>query len=682
MSPIENLPTEIVQYIAELCTWDSAPPEDGFPSQIDIQRYKHRGEWRVQSYARYHAAFARTSRHFHAMLNKQLYIRNLYRDPNIFSCIRWAVEHNRLETIKRAHKYGADLNSYGPDPHITTLPNNRGSEDRYVKVNGILVPDSTVTFTHSGSPLFDAVSYEFKEIVEYLLEAKVEVDKEVPGIGSYPMLRALSSMSENIALMLANRGAYLIHEGVSALPMAHAWGFHRVVKILLRENDPVSLTGKLLVGASSDDLKLVTEGLKHPDVDVNDQRSDGNTALHLAIVSAKGKLDVIKFILQQPKIRLSIPNAFGEVPIHVAARRRRMDMVQLLEKMPDFDINCRTPKNETVLHMAAKGRDKDIFSYLLHHPALRFPQDGYRRDQDLSSLMDICLLWEDVLARDLLKLLFESGAQLKPGRYQVVNAIKHGKLLTASKLVSIISQENFDREYGRGAQNADFGLLHYALCLQHPHLATFVRESIARGVNIQLAPINIHAPQAISGIATPLFFATAFARNTDCMKMLLEAGADVNSPVRVRVAPGRGRRGCRTMSILSGLFSYAWRERQSIVECPIQYAGLKKMEIPITEGMSELEGPISMLLQHGATLNMVGDCPSALSLVCTEAVESSSLSVLKWLTNNATTSNVSIGHVDSLLGEFPLVEDKPVQRELHNILQGFKERLLRGGNQD
>jgi hypothetical protein len=88
MSPIERLPAEIVQYIAELCTWDSAPPENGFVSEIDLQRYMSKGEWHLASYARYHAAFSRTNRHFYDILNERLYARNMSRDPQFYSCLR------------------------------------------------------------------------------------------------------------------------------------------------------------------------------------------------------------------------------------------------------------------------------------------------------------------------------------------------------------------------------------------------------------------------------------------------------------------------------------------------------------------------------------------------------------------------------------------------------------------
>ncbi|CAH0042795.1 unnamed protein product [Clonostachys rhizophaga] len=689
MSPIERLPTEIVQFIAELCTWDSAPPKYGFPSRIDADRYRCDEAWEPRF------------RHFYDILNERLYTRNLSRDPNYCSCLRWAVRHNRLETIQRAVTYGADLSSYGLPSDVVYSNTIYGATDYRMKVNGVLIPCTEYQFHSSwGPPLSDAASRGFTEIVAFLLEAGVDVEKETQHRTSFPLERAIQNGHEKVAEMLVSRGAYRSRRDLSALPSAFAKDFKGVVTTLLQrnENDGASFNGKLLYGASSDNLELVTQCLKDSKANVNTQDTMGNTALHLAINSPNRGLEVVKFILQQPGVGTFFGDNEGKAPVHLAALKGRMDIVRLLAEMPDFDVNDRTNMDKTVLHMAAQAASLETFTYFLKHPDFNDPER-----EDLRKVLEIISRMSDEdLAKDFVDRLVERVALLEPDSSAVVNAIHYGNLSTASKLLSLTSQEYFDSEYVREARRRGrSGPLHHALMLQDPRVTTFVKKLIARGADVQIASRYSSVPwQVMMSEATPIFFAATFARNTDCMKMLFEAGADATSAVQALGTQGSGH---RTMSMLSALFSYVWRERWGLVKWPVQYSGLK--EPPIAQSMSELEDQILMLLQHGATLNKVGDYSSALSLVCKDALQTSSFSFLRWLTDNSTARNVSVEHVDSLLWKHPLVEDEQEQRklhdrigepedyhgfikclkklgEIHKILKGFKEKLLREGIQD
>jgi hypothetical protein len=498
----------------------------------------------------------------------------------------------------------------------------------------------------------------------------VDVEKETLYNDCFPLALALDQGNEKIAEKLVAHGAYRLKAGLSALPLAKAKGFHGIVETLFQRNDPTTLVGKLHIGASSNDLKLVAQCLKDPRVEVNVQDLEKNTALHLAVKSAKGDLEVIKLILRHPRIQVSIPGRIGDAPIHLAALNGRMDIVRLLAAMPDFNINCRTYRYDTVLLMAAQAAGLETFTYFLNHPDLENP-----RRADLYDLVRIVSRHtdDDVQAKAILQLLLRAGHQLDPTCFSINDAIDKGNLLTASKLLSLISQDKLSDDR--------VGLLQHALVKHHPLVTTLIGELLARDVDIERLAETWEWERAPGDCtARPLFFATVFAENPDCMKMLLEAGANATSTVLVQVCPVWKGSPTRTMSLLSGLLSYVWRKRRSIVRHPIQHP--INADSAIQAGMFELENRVSLLLQHGATLNQVSSGPSALRLVCLEAVESSSLNFLKWVMDNATTSNVSINQVDLLLSEFTLVEEMPVQSEIHNMLKGFKEKLLRDGTQD
>ncbi|CAH0045961.1 unnamed protein product [Clonostachys solani] len=661
MSPIERLPPKIPNYVLGI----RRPPEKAFVSKIDEPRYKCGGEWQYQTYARYHAAFARTSRHFHDILNEQLYTRNLSRDPDHCSCLFWAVGHNRLETIKRARQYGADLSSYGLEKRYNGYYN--------MKVNGVLMPLTCLKLGDkmAGSPLYDAVSSGFEEIntnATRTIHLKQPCDWDTK---RWP----ISSL---------NTGPTAPDRVYRHFPLLSPRVSRALSQPFSREMT-VSLVGKLLFGALTDDLELVMQCLEDSRVDVNAKDIEGNSALHLAINSAGENLDLVRFLLRRRGIDTSIPNEAQCKPIHLAVLKGRVDIVRLFEDRPLFSIGSRTGWSESALHMAAQAASKELFFHFLNHPDFEYPEgEDLRRLEHL-----IAGSKGDVQAKAFLQALVDAELQLKPTRSTPGYAIQKGNLLTASKLLSLISNDDLLGSTQRNRQappgrvvltgKLPLGPLHCALMKQHDHVTTLVRELLERGVDTEL-PANSLDGAVGDCKAKPLFFAAAFAQNTDCMKMLLEAGADATSTTRVRVSRKLKQPLFRTMSLLSGLLSYVWRDRTSIVEYPVQHPS--STDSPIQEDMFELENRVLLLLRHGATLNKFGDGPSALGLVCNEAAESSSLNFLKWVIDNATTGNVSTKHVDSVLSEFALVKDMPVQREIHNMLKRLKERLLRDRNQD
>ncbi|VUC25904.1 unnamed protein product [Clonostachys rosea] len=664
MSPIEKLPTEIIQHIAELCTWDSAAPENGFPSQVDRQRYRREHEWHPRTYARYHAYFARTSRHFYGILNERLYKRNLTRDPDSCSCVFWAIKNNRLETIQRAHEFG-DLSSYRPYVEPIRVP----SQDDYtitwdhINVNGVLVPYDHRRPSHLVSPLHDATVRGLSKIVAFLLEVGVAVEKEGSPLEEYPLQIALTEDFEEIAEMLVDHGAYLSQEGFSALPAAYTSGFQGVIETLLQKDDPISLVGKLHLGALSHNLELVTQSTQDSNVNINARDIDGNTALDLAI-QATGGIEVVEYLLQRPGIEFDIPNGHGRVPFHVAASSRRTDIVRLLAEMPGFDVNRQTRAGTTALDIAIEVGDRELFAILMEHPGLQYPQA-----HDMRIFLDtIFFTHDDVTASHFSELLLRECPYNPDLEYDIfMLVISRGYLLTASALLPHMSDFQL---FGLGLAGPDgslpLGPLHYVLMMPHHHQPVLVRELLARGADIEATP-TYHPPEAMGDIgfaATPLFYATVFAQSAECMEILIEAGAST-TPL-VQVGAMRNGEAPLTMSLLSGLFSNAWGEPWRIVDHPILFTHYR--DSSIVYGMDELKNRVSMLLQHGATLNNARGCISALDLACNQAARSASCDFLKWLTDTATTNNVDVEHVDSILSQLNWVEDEPVQ----NVLRGFK----------
>ncbi|CAG9986915.1 unnamed protein product [Clonostachys byssicola] len=255
-----------------MCTWDILPSSTN-PHPA--------------SYARSHAALVRTCRRLYEGLNRGLYIRNLKEDPLTASCLLWAVNVGNLDTVKRAHMYGAALDSsievtkettYCPpwgeiehDPeepfynfpyqfsfiHVAILRRHVAIV-QYLLDNGADVHAPSLNFccddgTYHGVPLFPLHQCLFHE----------GVDGETSAIEWEPQENESSSLSNNstqaLVNLLVSKGAYMIAKDFSAVSHLSSEGYDRLAKQLLNRSDKVSLWAGLHFAASTNDLPLATD---------------------------------------------------------------------------------------------------------------------------------------------------------------------------------------------------------------------------------------------------------------------------------------------------------------------------------------------------------------------------------------------------------------------------------------
>lgn len=688
LSPIETLPTEIIQHIAELCTWDSAAPVDGRPSEKDAWRYRlSNGESCPATYARCHAYLARANSHLYDVLNKGLYTRNLVRDPGRLSCIRWAVRHNRLETLQRAHQYGGDLSRYGHDP----IPDFRHVADgvyHFVRVNNVQVPLQYLEGL--ATPLVDAVRNGFSDIFAFLLRSGADVNISCEPEGYcrfnsgtntyiYPLHLALAHGHTEYAEALVHHGAYMSAHKISAIDEVHENQLHYVLSVLLQRIDPVSMIGKLHFAAKTQNLDLLKEIIHCPGLDINARDWYMKCALCLAVESAEDDLDAIRLLLQHPDIRCSLPDEDTFItPFHIAAKRGRLDIIQLLMPMPGAEDICRGDNAQSLLHLAARQSNEEIFDFFLSQPDVDIPEQRLGWG---SLLHTACKGEDDDKSRDFVQHMIDNGIPLETTHLTLNSTIYHGNIRTAIKILPYVPDAHMTLPYEPAFPRRFLGPttpLHYTLMEPHPDQTLLVNELVARGVDVDAFTSTDTQRRRLLGCGgTPLFFATAFARNIDCMRHLIEAGADLNvlvhgqSPIveHFSVEPGEKP----SMSLLAGVLTYVWRDREGVVECRLKHP--TRREVPLEENMSRLTDRVLLLLKHGAQLGKAGNSPSALKLICLEAEQSSSLTFLQWIISNATSSNVDRKHVDDLIREFQLREGNPMSSDIRDTLVGFGNML-------
>jgi ankyrin repeat protein len=224
------------------------------------------------------------------MLNPLLYRRHIKNDAPLDSCLLWAAQHGRLDTIRIAHQHGANLNTNGA----------RTEEDYFTNFD--LLPGRLKFF---ATPLHIAVHNDHRDIVEYLLDngANVHVPSRhfIDGVcRGYPLHIALERPTDDAAVMLIQHGAYLITDDVSALPTLIKRGRHDLVELLLDNCSEVTASDALHIAAGMGDRGLIQRLLKRDDLDVSSRISAYQTPLHLAAL--KGNVDFVKALFAQPEV--------------------------------------------------------------------------------------------------------------------------------------------------------------------------------------------------------------------------------------------------------------------------------------------------------------------------------------------------------------------------------------------
>ncbi|CAG9982525.1 unnamed protein product [Clonostachys byssicola] len=400
MAYILNLPISILEQIAEACTWGCDPISDSLPA----------------SYARYHAALARTCRDLYTVLNEGLYKRNLRRDPRRASCVSWAAQNGRLDTMKRAVEYGADLNSNGvAEQHEDGF--DWSSNDGY--------------FT----PLFAAVHLGNGVIFDYLMAQGVDFNVPCQGcpcgsaaggcyaihLGFQANRLAVKEKAHPYVEALIKKGARhfsnamrlqpidLVRNGydqavvlevfeeaveqerMKAFYSAALAGHYDLARAILQKYPdfdlskpmsdylPVSKTGMTvihyLVMSMENEFSFLELLLDRPELDANMELEDGDNLLLLAMLS--GAVETARILTSRPEFEYKANNA-GTTPLHGAVVRGK-EMADLILNLPGVDVGAVTKRGETVLHCALEHRREikdlkieeelpEVVQMLLDHP--------------------------------------------------------------------------------------------------------------------------------------------------------------------------------------------------------------------------------------------------------------------------------------------------------------------------
>ncbi|KAJ3005964.1 hypothetical protein HKX48_000374 [Thoreauomyces humboldtii] len=173
--------------------------------------------------------------------------------------------------------------------------------------------------------------------VRTLLKATPDSVNSLDQDGRTALHWACSGKHLEVAQELLQRGAHAgssDESGMTALHIAAATNSVEIVRLLL----PVSKTA------------------------LDTQTDSGQTALHYA--ASKGHLETVDELLNADADP-SVPDSYGQLPIHRAATLDRLAVVRRLKEDPRGKVNVRDGSGNTPLHLAAEEGHVELVRYLL-----------------------------------------------------------------------------------------------------------------------------------------------------------------------------------------------------------------------------------------------------------------------------------------------------------------------------
>lgn len=322
MAPIEALPVEAICSIVDICIDGSASKNKDFMQTPE--------------------ALVQTSHHFYDIVNPRIRTTAVCR----------AAEEGRLDIIKKAHGYGADLSLAGRIKH-----------------------------GQRASPLHYAIQNGRRDIVEYLVE--VGVDPHVPSAGlctcymdeaivkPYALHTALSHsmVKEAAKLLIQKLGACWSFRGMPALDEVYPDEHDKeLADLLINLPGPQPAIDALRYALQWKHSDLATRVLERPDFDASFPDHYGRTPIACAVFY--NQPEIVKLLLQRPEVDAGTPQKNGLTPLHLAVEERSLPFVETLLQRPEVDAGKADKHNYTALHCAAEKGELAIVKLLLEQPGV------------------------------------------------------------------------------------------------------------------------------------------------------------------------------------------------------------------------------------------------------------------------------------------------------------------------
>lgn len=115
-------------------------------------------------------------------------------------------------------------------------------------------------------------------------------------------------------------------------------------------------------------MKEIIEELKE-EIDINfEEESERKTYLHIAC--ERNYLDIVKYLLTNPKIEVNKLDKEGVTPLYLACEKGNFEIVKLLHNLEEVDVNL--PREQTPFYVACQNGHLEIIKLLLTNPQVKY----------------------------------------------------------------------------------------------------------------------------------------------------------------------------------------------------------------------------------------------------------------------------------------------------------------------
>lgn len=536
-APVLNMPMEILLRIAEH-TWYSGP-------------------W-WQRPTRDHAALARTCRGLYQALNAALYKKNI-RSQSVQPCIVWAICKDRLDTIKRAHVNGADLNM-----SIELSTNSQCCSRMPVTLEWNYYRRAKYSLIHL------AVLHANIEIIDYLLDHGANVHAPSFGLCRCPKVNGDHTFQQQYPLhflfchgdhlryhrilsKFISKGAYLVAENTSAIPQVFKITQGPLLQTLMKKKDKDSLGGLLQLAVRAQNLSLVTQICQSPHSESITRATDwkGRTALHFAVTSFDWNNEIVRVLLQGNRSSIFTEYRRGRTPLYYAA------------------VSVGSPE---LVDLLLQHRDFSDYAASAHFQHLFFRICSLRHET--KNRVDIAQQLINVWLKPLNNISAYSGP--------LWSALQSASWRIALRLIRDgIDLPSWASHLPKRGADVIWPSLIACLSSFHPEQTEFVGTIARTGCDLN------HPDSSLRPELWPIFLVIVRSRNIDCLKALLDAGASVKVEVKA-MADTFGSEYTGYTGILVAIFS-------ELFGCPLH-------EAPNLEKLGQFRDFIVLLLERGAPI--------------------------------------------------------------------------------
>lgn len=112
-------------------------------------------------------------------------------------------------------------------------------------------------------------------------------------------------------------------------------------------------------------LELVRILIEQGHASVHISAREGYTPLHLA--ASGGCLDIVRYLVNEAKAKINVTDKLGNTPLHLAAKNGKPEVVEFLVKSMGINVNAVERSGNTPLDLAMKGGRSDVIECLVNN---------------------------------------------------------------------------------------------------------------------------------------------------------------------------------------------------------------------------------------------------------------------------------------------------------------------------